>query len=61
MKPQTMRVIAIGLAIISVTISILRMNGVIDWDLGVGRVPLLIAAIALLLMARRGDKQAAKM
>ena len=55
MKPQTMRAIAIGLVLISATITILRMTGFINWDLGYGRLPILVVAIALLLIARRKE------
>jgi uncharacterized membrane protein len=54
-----MRSIAIALVLISVSISILRIRDVINWDLGIGRWPILIVAIGLLLAARRKEKQSA--
>lgn len=51
-----MRAIAIGMVLVSVSISFLRIRGVITWDLGVGRWPVLIAAIGLLLAAKRKEK-----
>ena len=59
MKPQVMRSIAIALVLVSVSISILRVRGAINWDLGIGRWPILIVAIGLLLAARRKEKQSA--
>lgn len=55
MKPQVMRSIAIALVLISLCVSFLRLQGLIHWDLGVGRWPVLIIAIALLLAARRKE------
>lgn len=52
-----MRAIAILLVLISAIISILRIRGLIHWDLGLGRWPILIVAIALLFAARRKEKQ----
>jgi hypothetical protein len=53
MPPQTLRLIAIGLVLFSLTITLLRLGGVINWDLGVARYAIFIIAIALLLLARR--------
>lgn len=52
-----MRAIAIGLVLISVVASFLRLRGLIHWDLGIGRWPVLIVAVALLLAARRKEKR----
>ena len=53
MPPQTLRLIAIGLVLFSLTITLLRMGGVINWDLGAARYVIFIVAVALLLFARR--------
>lgn len=56
MKPQTLRAIAIVLVLVSASISLLKIQGVINWDLGIGRWPILIIAVGLLLAARRKEK-----
>lgn len=57
MKPQTLRAIAIVLVLVSASISLLiKIQGVINWDLGMGRWPILIIAVGLLLAARRKEK-----
>lgn len=53
MTPSTLRAIAIALLLISVTLTILRMTGVTNWDLGAGRPVILIIAIIFLILARR--------
>ena len=53
MSPQTLRGLAIGLILFSLTITLLRMGGVINWDLGAARYVIFIVAVALLLFARR--------
>ena len=56
MKPQTLRAIAIVLVLVSASISLLKIQGVINCDLGIGRWPILIIAVGLLLAARRKEK-----
>lgn len=56
LKPQTLRAIAIVLVLVSASISLLKIQGVINWDLGIGRWPILIIAVGLLLAARRKEK-----
>ena len=58
MAPQTLRLLAIVLVLFSLTITLLRMGGAINWDLGVARYVILIIALALLLLARRGGRRA---
>lgn len=57
MPPQTLRLIAIVLVLSSLTITLLRRGGVINWDLGAARYIILVIAIALLLLARRGGRR----
>lgn len=57
MPPQTLRLIAIALVLFSLTITLLRISGAINWDLGIGRYVILAIALALLLLARRGTRR----
>lgn len=56
MNSQILRAIAIGLLLFSVALTVLRITGKTNWDLGMARLPVLVVAIALLLVARRREK-----